>query len=110
MLFRSVSQSRYADPTTLKIPVKRTVYWGKGEGATPEGAAKKANTGNKLVDDYSLLVDNKEILIGCKVKFEDDKKEREAVDVATPSKGVAISKEYPTVAIYFDRKKRHRHT
>jgi hypothetical protein len=40
------------------------------------------------------------------VKFEDDKKEREAVDVATPSKGVTISKEYPTVAIYFDTKEK----
>ena len=113
-LFKSTMESsknilpkeKESDPTQLKIPVKRTVYWGKGEGATPEAASKKANTGNKLVDDYSLLVDNKDIIIGCKVKFEDDKKEREAVDVATPSKGVTISKEYPTVAIYFDTKEK----
>ena len=92
------------DDTEYKLVVKRTVYWGKGEGATPESAAKKANSGNKLVDDYSLLVDNSKILIGSKVKFFDDQKEREAVDVATPSKGISISGEYPTVAIYFDTK------
>ena len=95
-----------SDDTEYKIVVKRTVYWGKGEGATPESASKKANSGNKLVDDYSLLVDNSKVLIGSKVKFFDDQKEREAVDVATPSKGISISGEYPTVAIYFDTKEK----
>jgi hypothetical protein len=99
-------KEKESDDTEYKIVVKRTVYWGKGEGATPESAAKKANSGNKLVDDYSLLVDNSKIIIGSKVKFFDDQKEREAVDVATPSKGISISGEYPTVAIYFDTKEK----
>jgi hypothetical protein len=99
-------KQKESDDTQYKVVVKRTVYWGAGEGATPEGAAKKANTGNKLVDDYSLLVDNSKIIVGSKVKFDDDKKEREAVDVATPSKGVSISGEYPTIAIYFDKKEK----
>jgi hypothetical protein len=113
-LFKSAIESgknvlpkeKEGDDTTYKVVVKRTVYWGKGEGATQEGNAKKANSGNQLVDDYSLLVDNSKILLGSKVKFEDDKKEREAVDVATPSKGVSISEEYPTIAIYFDTKEK----
>lgn len=99
-------KKKESDDTQYKIVVKRTIYWGKGEGATPEGSSKKANTGNKLVDDYSLLVDNSKVLVGSKVKFEDDKKEREAVDVATPSKGISISTEYPTIAIYFDTKEK----
>jgi hypothetical protein len=113
-LFKSAIESgknilpkeKEGDDTTYKVVVKRTIYWGKGEGATQEGNAKKANSGNQLVDDYSLLVDNSKILLGSKVKFEDDKKEREAVDVATPSKGVSISEEYPTIAIYFDTKEK----
>lgn len=113
-LFKSAIESgknvlpkeKEGDDTTYRVVVKRTVYWGKGEGATQEANAKKANSGNQLVDDYSLLVDNSEILLGSKVKFEDDKKEREAVDVATPSKGVSISEEYPTIAIYFDTKEK----
>jgi len=99
-------KEKESDDTKYKIVVKRTIYWGKGEGATPEGSSKKANTGNKLVDNYSLLVDNNKVIIGSKVKFEDDKKEREAVDVATPSKGISISTEYPTIAIYFDTKEK----
>jgi archaellum component FlaC len=99
-------KEKESDDTEYKIVVKRTVYWGKGEGATPESAAKKANSGNKLMDDYSLLVDNSKVLIGSKVKFFDDQKEREAVDVATPSKGISISGEYPTIAIYFDTKEK----
>jgi hypothetical protein len=113
-LFKSAIESgknilpkqKESDDTTYKVPVRRTVYWGNGEGATQEANAKKANSGNQLVDDYSLLVDNSKILLGSKVKFEDDKKEREAVDVATPSKGVSISEEYPTIAIYFDTKEK----
>jgi DNA-binding transcriptional MerR regulator len=89
-----------------KTIVYRTVYWGKGEGALPEAAAKKANSGNKLKDDYSLAVDNSKILVGSKVTLSDDKKEREAVDVATPSKGITISETNPTLAIYFDTKEK----
>ena len=94
------------DPSKEKVTVYRTVYWGKGEGALPEAAAQKANSGNKLVDDYSLAVDNSKVIIGSKVKFADDKKEREAVDVATPSKGITTSGENPTVAIYFETKEK----
>ena len=89
---------------TIKIAVDRQVYWGKGEGAVPEAAAKKANSGSKLVNDYSLAVDNSRILIGHKVTFSDDKKEREGVDVATASKGLSIGTTYPVVGIYFDKK------
>jgi hypothetical protein len=94
------------DPSKEKVTVYRTVYWGKGEGALPEAAAQKANSGNKLKDDYSLAVDNSKVIIGSKVKFADDKKEREAVDVATPSKGITTSGENPTVAIYFETKEK----
>jgi len=34
--------------------VERRVYWGKGEGSTPEAAAQKSSSGAKLVSDYSL--------------------------------------------------------
>lgn len=94
------------DDTKYNVPVYRTVYWGKGEGALPEAAAEKANSGNKLKNDYSLAVDNSKIILGSKVKFADDKKEREAVDVATPSKGITISGENSTVAIYFETKEK----
>lgn len=87
---------------TLVISVERVVYWGSGEGATPEASAKKANSGAKLINDYSLAVDNSIILIGCKVTFSDDKKEREGVDVATSSKGINRSSTSPIIAIYFD--------
>ena len=87
---------------TIVTSVERTVYWGSGEGATPEASAKKANSGAKLVTDYSLAVDNSTILIGCKVTFSDDKKEREGVDIATPSKGINKSSTSPIIAIYFE--------
>jgi len=89
-----------------KIAVERKVYWGKGEGATPEAFAKKSNSGSKLVSDYSLAVDNSNILIGAKVKFSDDSKQREAVDTATPSKGLSPSGTYPVIGIYFDDKEK----
>jgi hypothetical protein len=95
-----------SDDTKYNVTVYRTVYWGKGEGALPEAAAEKANSGNKLKDDYSLAVDNSKIILGSKVSFADDKKEREAVDVATPSKGITTSGENPTVAIYFETKEK----
>ena len=91
---------------TQKIAVERKVYWGKGEGATPESFAKKSNSGSKLVSDYSLAVDNSNILIGAKVKFSDDSKQREAVDTATPSKGLSPSGTYPVIGIYFDDKEK----
>lgn len=94
------------DPTKSNVTVYRNVYWGSGDGALPEAAAKKSNSGNKLVDNYSLAVDNSKIILGSKVKFADDSKEREAVDVATPAKGITISGENPTVAIYFDTKEK----
>jgi hypothetical protein len=84
--------------------VERRVYWGKGEGATPESAAQKSNSGSKLVNDYSLAVDNSTVLIGSKVSFSDDKKEREAVDVATPSKGLSSDGVYTVIGIYFETK------
>jgi hypothetical protein len=90
----------------IKVAVERKVYWGKGEGATQESYAKKSNSGSKLVNDYSLAVDNSNILIGAKVKFSDDKKEREAVDTATPSKGLSPSGTYPVIGIYFDEKEK----
>lgn len=99
-------KEKESDDTSYKKVVYRAVYWGNGEGALPEANAKKANSGSKLVDDYSLAVDNSKILVGSKVKFSDDKKEREAVDVATPSKGITTSGENPTVAIYFDTKEK----
>lgn len=89
---------------TIRIAVDRQVYWGKGEGAVPEAAAKKANSGSQLKNDYSLAVDNSKILIGHKVTFSDDKKEREGVDVATASKGLSIGAIYPVVGIYFEKK------
>lgn len=99
-------KEKEGDDTKYNVSVYRTVYWGKGEGALPEAAAEKANSGNKLKNDYSLAVDNSKIILGSKVKFADDKKEREAVDVATPSKGITTSGENPTVAIYFETKEK----
>ena len=89
----------------VKIAVRREVYWGKGEGATPEAASGKSTSGAELVDDYSLAVDNTEILIGNKVTFSDDSKEREAVDIATRAKGITITGSYPVVAIFFKERK-----
>lgn len=105
-LFKSSLEKNKSDDGTIKIAVDRQVYWGKGEGASPEAAAKKANSGSKLVSDYSLAVDNSKILIGHKVAFSDDSKEREGVDVATASKGLSIGLIYPVVAIYFDDKEK----
>lgn len=84
--------------------VERLVYWGKGEGATPEASNQKSNSGAKLISDYSLAVDNLTVLIGCKVTFSDDKKERLGVDIVSPSKGLNKSSNSPVVAIYFDTK------
>jgi len=84
--------------------VERLVYWGKGEGATPEASNQKSNSGAKLISDYSLAVDNLTVLIGCKVTFSDDKKERLGVDIVSPSKGLNKSSSDPVVAIYFDTK------
>jgi len=105
-LFKSSLEKNKSDDGTIKIAVDRQVYWGKGEGASPEAAAKKANSGSQLVSDYSLAVDNSKILIGHKVSFSDDSKEREGVDVATSSKGLSIGLIYPVVAIYFDDKEK----
>ena len=91
---------------TKTIAVFRQVYWGKGEGATPEAAAGNASSGSKLVNDYSLAVDNSNILIGSKIKFSDDSKEREAVDIATRAKGISITGPYPVVAIFFEEKEK----
>jgi hypothetical protein len=97
-LFESDFDSEY------RIAVERTVYWGKGEGATAENAAKKSSSGSQLKSDYSLAVDNSNVLLGSKVKFSDDKKTREAVDVAIAGKGITTSGSYPVIAIYFDEK------
>lgn len=102
----SLDRKNKENDGTIKIAVDRQVYWGKGEGASPEAAAKKANSGSSLVSDYSLAVDNSKILIGHKVSFSDDSKEREGVDVATTSKGLSIGAIYPVVAIYFDDKEK----
>lgn len=102
----SLDKKNKENDGTVKIPVDRQVYWGKGEGASPEAAAKKANSGSMLKNDYSLAVDNSKIIIGHKVTFSDDKKEREAVDVATSTKGLSIGSTYPVVAIYFDEKEK----
>jgi hypothetical protein len=99
---KTPSSTKPEPSDTKTIAVERRTYWGKGEGATPEGAAKKSNSGSGLVGDYSLAVDNSSILIGSKISFSDDKKEREAVDVATPAKGLKGSGSYPIVGIYFD--------
>lgn len=103
-LFKSSSDKYKSEDGSIRIAVDRQVYWGKGEGASPEAAAKKANSGSQLVNDYSLAVDNSKIVIGHKVTFSDDSKEREGVDVATASKGLSIGAIYPVVAIYFDDK------
>jgi hypothetical protein len=101
-LFRSSSPEK-----TKTIPVYRQVYWAKGEGATPEAAAKKSSSGNhQLVDDYSLAVDNSNILLESKITFADDSKEREAVDVATKAKGLSITGPYPVVAIFFEEREK----
>ena len=105
-LHKSSSEKNKSEDGSIKIAVDRQVYWGKGEGASPEAAAKKANSGSQLVSDYSLAVDNSKILIGHKVTFADDSKEREGVDVATSSKGLSIGAIYPVVAIYFDDKEK----
>jgi hypothetical protein len=103
---KPVAEKKPASKEKIQISVERRVYWGKGEGATPEAAAKKSSSGAQLVSDYSLAVDNSKILIGSKVSFSDDKKEREAVDVATPSKGLGGGSSFgPIVGIYFDERK-----
>lgn len=168
---------------TKEIVVQREVYWAKGEGATPEAASKKSSwNGATLKNDYSLAVDNTNILIGDKLIFSDEGaartealnelgknlenskiiankelnrleglansnpdivntsqyqadlafarseiesiakdeafykketsknqgsgKEREAVDVATRSKGIDISGTYPVVAVFFDEREK----
>lgn len=98
-LFKSESPEK--DKT---IPVYRQVYWAKGEGATPEAAAQKSSSGAQLVDNYSLAVNNTDIQIGDKITFADDNKEREAVDIATKSKGLSITGPYPVVAIFFENR------
>jgi hypothetical protein len=105
-LHKSSSEKNKTEDGSIKIAVDRQVYWGKGEGASPEAAAKKANSGSQLVSDYSLAVDNSKILIGDKVTFADDSKEREGVDVSTSSKGLSIGAIYPVIAIYFDDKEK----
>jgi hypothetical protein len=105
-LSKSSSNKYKGEDGSIRIAVDRQVYWGKGEGASPEAAAKKANSGSQLVNDYSLAVDNSKIVIGHKVTFSDDSKEREGVDVATASKGLSIGAIYPVVAIYFDDKEK----
>jgi hypothetical protein len=105
-LSKSSSNKYKGDDGSIRIAVDRQVYWGKGEGASPEAAAKKANSGSQLVNDYSLAVDNSKIVIGHKVTFSDDSKEREGVDVATASKGLSIGAIYPVIAIYFDDKEK----
>jgi hypothetical protein len=105
-LHKFSSNKNKSEDGTIKIAVDRQVYWGKGEGASPEAAAKKANSGNQLVSDYSLAVDNSKLLIGDKISFSDDSKEREGVDVSTASKGLSIGAIYPVVAIYFDDKEK----
>jgi len=103
---KTLKEKEDPEKNEIKIAVERKVYWGKGEGATPEAFAKKSNSGNQLKSDYSLAVDNSNILLGAKVKFSDDKKEREAVDTATPSKGLSPSGTYPVIGIYFDDKQK----
>jgi hypothetical protein len=105
-LSKSSSNKYKGEDGSIRIAVDRQVYWGKGEGASPEAAAKKANSGSQLVNDYSLAVDNSKIVIGHKVTFSDDSKEREGVDVATASKGLSIGAIYPVIAIYFDDKEK----
>ena len=58
------------------------------------------------MDDYSLAVDNTEILFGDKITFSDDGKEREAVDIASRSKGISITGSYPVVAIFFEEREK----
>lgn len=98
-LFKSASPEK-----EKTIPVYRQVYWSKGEGATPEAAAQKSSSGAQLVDNYSLAVNNTDIQIGDKIIFADDNKEREAVDIATKSKGLSITGPYPVVAIFFENR------
>ena len=98
-LFKSASPEK-----EKTIPVYRQVYWAKGEGATPEAAAQKSSSGAQLIDNYSLAVNNTDIQIGDKITFADDNKEREAVDIATKSKGLSITGPYPVVAIFFENR------
>jgi hypothetical protein len=103
---RSISNNLSSEDFTLKIFVERTVYWGNGDGAILDSYSKKTSTGFKLINNYSLAVDNSNILLGCKITFSDEiEKEREAVDVLNQSKGITKSGRNPVVAIFFDNKK-----
>jgi hypothetical protein len=55
---------------------------------------------------YSLAVDNTNILIGDKITFSDDNKEREAVDIVSRTKGISIIGTDPVVAIFFDEREK----
>lgn len=89
----------------VKLAVERKTYWAKGEGATPETAAMSSSSNKfKLINDYSIAVDNTNIFLGDKIRFIDDNKEREAVDIATRSKGINVSGTYPVVAIFFENR------
>ena len=83
--------------------VERTVYWGNGSGMLLDNVTDTTSTGYKLMNDYSLAVDNSNILIGSKIIFSDEEnKERECVDIALKSKGISKNTNFPVVAIYFN--------
>ncbi len=103
----SFSNNFSTEDFELTMTVQREVYWADGEGSSIDSSSKTTFTGFKLLNDYSLAVDNTSILIGCKISFSDEtvSKEREAVDILNQSKGISLNGNFPVVAIYFDTKK-----
>lgn len=103
----SFSNNFSTEDFELTMTVQREVYWADGEGSSIDSSSKTTFTGFKLLNDYSLAVDNTSILIGCKISFSDETltKEREAVDILNQSKGISLNGNFPVVAIYFDTKK-----
>ena len=85
------------------IVVERTVYWANGGGMFLDNVTDTTSSGYKLMNNYSLAVDNSNILIGSKIIFSDEEnKERECVDIALKSKGISKTTSYPVVAVYFN--------
>jgi hypothetical protein len=88
----------------FELIVERQVYWAKGEGSISETYANRSSwSGAKLLNNYSLAVDNVNVLIGDKVLFLDESIEREGVDITNISKQ-AFNFFYPVIGVFFEKR------
>lgn len=88
----------------FELVVERQVYWSKGDNSIYDTYTNKSSwNGAKLVNNYSLAVDNLNVLIGDKVLFLDENVEREGTDITDLSKQ-AFNFFYPVIGVFFDER------